>query len=389
MTNNISEKLKLLQIEINKAKYGHCLLIRLINCDSPYSICSTNIRYIPYSQLHYDAIILLLPRSCTKEIISDIAFNTYQALQLSVNLQLNANLNCKIASISFPEDAINANEIYKILTDMLIRHKDAGYYQEYNQNFHKYELNLSNTANAELNLLRQNLVNNTVRFAYQPVIDKKNSSVIYHECLLRFLNSSNDLVSPAAIIKDIESNGLINIINYQALAMAIQQLSSSTKINLAFNLSNCGMLDSNILKITENLLSKYNVAHRLIIEITETSINKNYEKAKLFIKTLRSLGCKFALDDFGAGATSFKQLKNYPLDYIKIDGSYIRDIIDNQISRHFVEAIVKIAKALGIKTIAEFVENAKIAQVLEDMEIDYMQGNFFAPASISNITELE
>jgi EAL domain-containing protein (putative c-di-GMP-specific phosphodiesterase class I) len=100
---------------------------------------------------------------------------------------------------------------------------------------------------------------------------------------------------------------------------------------------------------------------------------------------LHQYGCKFALDDFGSGFTSFKQLLNLPIDIIKIDGSYIRDILDNNHSKFFVEALIKLAEDLGVKTVAEFVENGAIAKFLIDIKIDGMQGDFFLPASESRI----
>ena len=95
---------------------------------------------------------------------------------------------------------------------------------------------------------------------------------------------------------------------------------------------------------------------------------------KNFIDTLHSYGCKIALDDFGSGFTSFKQLLNLPIDIIKIDGSYIRDILSNNHSRFFVEALINLAEDLGIKTVAEFVENDQIRQKLVEMGVDYVQG---------------
>ena len=114
-------------------------------------------------------------------------------------------------------------------------------------------------------------------------------------------------------------------------------------------------------------------------------MNQDFITTKKFIDTLHTYGCRFALDDFGSGFTSFKQLLNLPIDIIKIDGSYIRDILDNDHNRFFVEALISLASDLGIKTVAEFVENGEIARFLIDIKIDGMQGNFFLPASENRI----
>jgi len=157
-------------------------------------------------------------------------------------------------------------------------------------------------------------------------------------------------------------------------------------INLSVNISNIGVLNKRLLKRIETLFKKDDVAKRLIIEITETSLNQDFANTKKFIDTLHEYGCRFALDDFGSGFTSFKQLLNLPIDIIKIDGSYIRDILSNNHSRFFVEALIHLADDLGIKTVAEFVENGEIARFLIDIKIGGMQGNFFLPASEKRIS---
>jgi EAL domain-containing protein (putative c-di-GMP-specific phosphodiesterase class I) len=129
------------------------------------------------------------------------------------------------------------------------------------------------------------------------------------------------------MICDAESKGLISIVDFTVIEMAISELARDKKISLSVNISNVGVLNHRLLKRLEILLKKYDVATRLIIEITETSLNDDFEAIKSFIDTLHKYGCKFALDDFGSGFTSFQQLLNLPIDIIKIDGSYIRDIL--------------------------------------------------------------
>jgi len=122
------------------------------------------------------------------------------------------------------------------------------------------------------------------------------------------------------------------------------------------------------------------LAQRLIIEITETSIIHDYEKISNSINLIHDLGCKIALDDFGSGHTSFFQLMNLPVDIMKIDGSYIKNIEKNTRNKEIIEALVRIANIIGAKTVAEFVENQEIAKLLTDLNIDYLQGNYFSPA---------
>ena len=226
----------------------------------------------------------------------------------------------------------------------------------------------------------------SAKFVYQPIVDRETGDISYYECLLRVKDQENKWVSVGNMVSDAESKGLISIVDFTVVEMAILELDKDKNISLSVNISNIGVLNKRLLRRIESLLKKYDVAKRLIIEITETSLNDDFQSTKIFIDTLHKAGCRFALDDFGSGFTSFQQLLNLPIDIIKIDGSYIRDILKNDHSRFFVEALIKLAADLGIKTVAEFVENGEIARFLIDIKIGGMQGNFFLPASNDRIT---
>ena len=112
----------------------------------------------------------------------------------------------------------------------------------------------------------------------------------------------------------------------------------------------------------------------LVFEITETALIENMAVAQLFIAELKSLGCRFALDDFGIGFSSFNYIKHLPVDYLKIDGSFIRNLPHDTVDQHLVKAMVEVARGLGKKTIAEFVENEETLRLLREYGVDYAQG---------------
>src|SRR3954469_18906811 len=116
---------------------------------------------------------------------------------------------------------------------------------------------------------------------------------------------------------------------------------------------------------------------QVCFEITETAIITNLPKAQLFMETLRQLGCRFSLDDFGSGLSSFAYLKALPVDYLKIDGIFIRGIASNPINRAMVKAINEIGHVMGIATVAEYVENQRTLEVVRELGIDFAQGEAF------------
>ena len=151
-------------------------------------------------------------------------------------------------------------------------------------------------------------------------------------------------------------------------------------IRVAINLSGQSLSEDSVLNlITSNLRKNNNLKKECIcFEITETAAIANLSRAIEFIASIKQMGCKFSLDDFGSGLSSFSYLKNIPVDNLKIDGVFIRDVVDDPIDRVFVESIHNIGKMMGIKTTAEYVENEEILNCVKAIGIDYAQGYHLA-----------
>ncbi len=400
----LDTKIRNLQFELDKIERGYCISFKLLNYDELNAMMVGDIHIIDklnkiiskvctelittptisvYKQIEHDRILLVLPIS-DPNLVKQIALKIHLLSQLYVDdLLPTIYMNCGIASIEFPKFSNKAEEIYNLLNWLVSYQGDQNYYREYDYKY--YNVECIKESNKQLNLLRKALSNKTMVFAYQPVVDRKTMKVHYYECLLRVPDTENHLCSVGAIIPEAEKKGLIFIVDQVVIEMAIKELDANPDLMLAVNISNIGTLDAPLLVIAEKLLQTYNVSGRLIIEITETSLNQHYQQITYFMHRLRKYGCKFALDDFGSGFTSFKQLQNLPIDIIKIDGSYVRNITSDVQSRDFIKRLIKISENLGIQTVAEFVENGKIAKFLINLKIDSMQGDFFAPASVNKL----
>ncbi|MFT7532585.1 MAG: diguanylate cyclase (GGDEF)-like protein/PAS domain S-box-containing protein [Gammaproteobacteria bacterium] len=203
------------------------------------------------------------------------------------------------------------------------------------------------------------------------------------EILLRIIDEEGQLVSPAAFIPAAERFHIMPSIDKWVVPSALElikaKLKSSTTNSpqklFGLNLSGSVLGNDHTLRFIKDSVNESGIPPQcLCFEITETAVIQDLEKAIDFIKELREMGCQFALDDFGSGSSNFSYLKSLPVDYIKIDGMFIRGVVDDPLARTIVESINDIAHVIGVKTIAEFVENDQIIEVLEEIGIDYAQG---------------
>ncbi|NOT68859.1 MAG: EAL domain-containing protein [Methylophilaceae bacterium] len=213
---------------------------------------------------------------------------------------------------------------------------------------------------------------------YQPILCLHDNSIHHYEALLR-LRVDSELVAPGDFLEIALLNGQIRELDAWVMHKAIQQLAlisgQHPDISFAINLSavNIGNVKL-LLKLKQQIQESQIDPRRIIFEITETAAVTDFSAANEFIHTIREIGCAFALDDFGSGFASFYYLKQFPVDYIKIDGSFIRNLAESPDDQIFVRAMVDIARAYGKKTVAEFVENAKTMDLLRQYGVDYAQG---------------
>ena len=202
----------------------------------------------------------------------------------------------------------------------------------------------------------------------------------YFEFLVRMVNESGEIISPMSFIPAAERFGTMVAIDRWVVQRVFGWLKkNSHKIKphdvYSINLSGQSLCDDSFLQYCINEMGSSQIMpEHICFEITETAAISNWSHASQFVAALKSRGCQFALDDFGSGMSSFAYLKNLPVDYIKIDGAFVSDMITDPVDQVMVNAINQIGQAMGIKTIAEFVENQDILNMLKEMHVDFAQG---------------
>ncbi len=207
-------------------------------------------------------------------------------------------------------------------------------------------------------------------FAVQPIIDSVTGETQLYECLLRMLNEKGELIPAGLFIPVVEKLGLIRRLDIFALEMALQEMEQVNHINLAVNISGMTATDPSSLDRLLSLVHVHSgVADRLIFEITETVAMMDFEETARFANKLRDLGCRIALDDFGAGYTSYRHLKALAVDIVKIDGQFVQTLLD-------------LAHGFNAQVVGECVETEAEAQALRDRGVKYLQGYHFGAPTL-------
>lgn len=217
---------------------------------------------------------------------------------------------------------------------------------------------------------------------YQPIVSTNNvaDQSSHYEILIRMQDEFGSIISPVNFLPAAERYNMIANIDRWVVGSYFRWLAEHPahfeKLQFgSVNLSGRSLNDENFLIFIENRLKEYCIpSEKVCFEITETDAIRNLPKAIHFINRLKGMGCTFALDDFGSGLSSYAYLKNLPVDFLKIDGMFVKDIVTDPTNYAMVESINHIGHVMGRKTIAEFVENQEIATILNRLGVDYLQG---------------
>lgn len=265
----------------------------------------------------------------------------------------------------------------------LIRHADFACYQAKaagKNRIHVYQAQEGAEKDSELqrfNHIMTALEKNQFEIFVQPIVRTQSLVVHHYEILLRLRSEAGEVIQPNEFISSAERYGVMLSVDRWVIRHAIEWLAEQRahEPKIAINLCGASLGDDQLSRYIEQLFNETQVkANQVSFEITETTAIANMSQALQLINDLKKLGCVFALDDFGSGLSSFAYLKNFPVNYLKIDGTFVRDILQNPVDHAMVQAIHQIGQVMNIETIAEYVENDALITACQDIGINFLQG---------------
>jgi EAL domain-containing protein (putative c-di-GMP-specific phosphodiesterase class I) len=218
--------------------------------------------------------------------------------------------------------------------------------------------------------------------AYQTVATAAGRTPAFYECLMRVRRADGSLVGASDIVPVAERLGLVRLLDHRVLELVVDEMLTTPSLQASVNVSVGSTTDANWWSGLASLLHAHpSVAERLVVEITESAAIDNIDETRGFVARVKDLGCRIAIDDFGAGYTSFRNLRKLGVDIVKIDGSFVQHVIRSDDDRAFVRTLIDLGKRLKLVTVGEWVQNEDTARLLESWGCDYIQGALLGRAT--------
>ena len=331
--------------------------------------------------------------SCTTErgmLLADEIRDTIEHFRFKWNEGI-FSVGASVGVVGVAAQAVSSAEIMSMADAACYMAKDGG-----RNRVHLHQANDRDTVERRGQMqwasrIRHAIDEDRLRLYYQPItpVDPRRGLETHYEIFVRLLDENNQIVPPGAFIPAAERYDLMTAVDRWVVrnTLAWMGATRSDPFHFAINLSGASITNGEFLNNIKAQILHYGVRPEYIcFEITETAAIADLAKARMFINELKLLGCCFALDDFGSGLSSFGYLKSLPVDYLKIDGIFVRDLLKDPIDRALVESINNVGHLMNLMTIAEFVESQAAFDVLQDIGVDFVQGYFIAePQPLSEL----
>jgi diguanylate cyclase (GGDEF)-like protein/PAS domain S-box-containing protein len=332
------------------------------------------------SRLGGDEFVVLLPEMAA--LLDGVAVGARITEALTAPIELDHAMVSVTASIGISVLSPTLPEA-ECTPERLLAQADAAMYHAKSRGSSNAELFNENTPHvlkakpdATLAMIREALDDQRLVLYAQPIVELATGTILQEELLLRMLDRAGNVIPPLVFLPTAERCGLITEIDRWVITEATRHAAGGR--SLAVNLSAASVVDLELLRLIESQLHEHMTDPRnLVFEITETAVMQNLDQSMLFAQAMVGLGCEFALDDFGTGFASFTYLKLLPVQYLKIDIEFVRDLTSSDRDKSVVRAIVALAHDFGQRTIAEGVEDEQTAQALRDLGVDLGQGYLF------------
>lgn len=293
------------------------------------------------------------------------------------------SVSVSVGAVALPQDAGNSQEAMARAEEALDRAKAHGRdnYAAYAHSPQRESLRKRTVAIGDQIITA--LSENRVVLAYQSIVDAKTSEAVAHECLVRISRPEGQVIAAGDFVPVAEQLGLVRRLDRRVLELSVATLKKHRGARLSLNVSGNTASDRPTLDAFVAYLENHtDVAPRLIVELTETAALLDIEESMRFVSRVRALGAQVAIDDFGAGYTSFRNLQALKVDMVKIDGSFVKGMADNRDNQIFVRTLVDLAKNFNLATVAEWVADPREADILRAFGVDYLQGFLFSKPEI-------
>jgi diguanylate cyclase (GGDEF)-like protein/PAS domain S-box-containing protein len=334
------------------------------------------------ARLGGDEFAMILPETDANGAITVAQKITEQIAKLNVSFnKVHYKVTTSIGIIQFPQVNLSIDELMSNADLAMYQAKANG-----RNTWHMFSLDDQTRSQLESRLFWKQKIENALEhnrfiFHYQPIFDIQKQTIAHYEVLIRMKDEDGTLHLPGTFIQVAEQTGLIHNIDHFVLQQGIYKQAELDKrnlnISLSLNLSGHAVDDPFLLPLLKRLLKESHAnPENIIFELTETAAVADILQAKEFMQQMNALGCRFSLDDFGTGFASFHYMRELPVDIVKIDGAFISNLTENTDDQLFVKALVDVAKGMGKKTIAEFVEKEETLALLKELGVDYAQGYY-------------